>query len=112
MGGTSQVRLARRIISSCGAGMGGGGQVPHIGWLLLWMASGSGGAPLFLTWGAAAAAAAAVVAAAGLLLRELSREAPDALAQRSAEVAPPAYMAQVGGRWGGGGGLRHRVGMG
>lgn len=31
----------------------------------------------------------------GLLLRELGREAADALAARAAEVAPPAFMAQV-----------------
>lgn len=33
---------------------------------------------------------------AGLLLRELGRESADVLAQHASEVAPPAFMAQVG----------------
>lgn len=55
---------------------------------------------LFLTWHEATNVPLvnyAIPLAAGLLLRELGREAADVLAAHASEVAPPAFMAQVGG---------------
>lgn len=54
---------------------------------------------LFLAWREATNVPLVIPLAAGLLLRELGREAADVLAAHASEVAPPAFMAQVGG-WG------------